>query len=347
MLKRIGQWLGRLIQWCLGGFRSKTTSAGVKRQLSPESHPLSNPEYEHFFMQLLDGVNQGWGTRQIGQFFAAFADRATEADWLAWLRGFKANLERSDSPNPQLALRLMRFGEVFSGDLAATSYELGQTLLRRESSSPDAAVEDSVSVCVEEGRKCLMQDDPQTALELFDRALNWDDTDDRAWVGRGDALTQFQRWDEALAAYDRALALKPDSAKAWGRKGDTLYESQQVENAIACWDKALALQPDDAHTWTNKGIALGIRLGRWEEAIACWDKALAIDPQDYETWFNSGIACSALEQWEAAIARWDKALEFQPSWREAWINKGIALQKMGRYTEAIEANNQAIALGPS
>ncbi len=297
-------------------------------------------------MQLLDGVNQGWGTRQIGQFFEAFVDRATEADWLTWLRGFKDTLERSTAPNPQLALRLMRFGEVFSGPLATTAYELGQTLLRRESST-NATAGDSVSVCVEEGRKCLMQDNPQTALELFDRALSWDDTDDRAWVGRGDALAQFQRWDEAIIAYDRALALKPDATNAEARKGDALYESQQVENAIACWDKALASNPDDAQTWTNKGIALGIRLGRWEEAIACWDKALAIDPQDYETWFNSGIACSALERWEEAIARWDKALEFQPSWREAWINKGIALQKMGRYTEAIAANNQAIALGPS
>lgn len=337
-------------------------SGGVNLSIAHEnSHnlqPLTDSEYEHFFMQLLTGVSQGWGRVHVARFFAALSDRASEVQWSSWLRHFGTQLEQSETPDRNLAIRLLQLGAVGEGEVSQMAKLIGTSLLAKEGLTPqevdlqasvpqttaDASAE-AADLAVKAGWELLEADNPQAALDTFDRALESNPNLYRAWVGRGDSLVHLNRLEEAISSYDRALALEPESAMAWSHKGDVLYDLQRIPEALESWDKALALDPNDAQTWTNQGFAFGVKLGRWQEAIASWQKALALDPGDSDTWFQCGLAHGVLNQWEEAIACWDKATELKPDFRDAWINKGTALQKLGRYAEAIEANNRAISLG--
>jgi tetratricopeptide (TPR) repeat protein len=47
-----------------------------------------------------------------------------------------------------------------------------------------------------------------------------------------------------LASYDRALALKPDFAGALNGRGNALLNLNRRQEALASYDRALAFQPD-------------------------------------------------------------------------------------------------------
>jgi tetratricopeptide (TPR) repeat protein len=83
---------------------------------------------------------------------------------------------------------------------------------------------------------------------------------------------------EAVQCFDTALAIDPRYVYAWMEKGSALYDLNRYQEAIQCYDKALAIAPQLGSTWTNKGAAL-YWLGRYQEALQCFDKALAIDPK--------------------------------------------------------------------
>ncbi len=59
--------------------------------------------------------------------------------------------------------------------------------------------------------------DPDMALLRYDQALDQDPKSAKAWTGKGMALQQLERFEEALAAYDRALELSPgdELAERW------------------------------------------------------------------------------------------------------------------------------------
>ena len=55
------------------------------------------------------------------------------------------------------------------------------------------------------------------ALLRYEQAIEQDPGSAKAWTGKGTALQQLERYEEALAAYDRALTIDPgdEIAKRW------------------------------------------------------------------------------------------------------------------------------------
>ena len=341
---------GRIWQWLVQQFRrffgSSRKSPTVEQAPPRKIKRLSDAEYENFFMQLLEGVNENWQAPEVARFFKALSDRVTEQQWLDWLGRFGQRLESATKANHKLGRRLVRLGEVGEGHICRAAKLLGDRLLEMEpvegTGIPKA---DDVDGWFERGKEKMDEEDSDEALAAFDRVLELDPNHHRAWINRGNALTNLERFTEAISCYDRAIEINPNAELAWSNRGDTLYDLERYEEAIASWDNALELDPTDAETWYNKGLTLAINLGRLEESLTCWEKSLELNPNDAQTWLNHGIALAELNRWEEAIASWDKATDLKPDLREAWINKGKALQKLGKYAEAIDANNRAIGLG--
>jgi predicted negative regulator of RcsB-dependent stress response len=100
-----------------------------------------------------------------------------------------------------------------------------------------------------------------------------------AWNGKGNALEDLNRYDEAITCYDRALKIDPNHADAWNNKGNALEDLNRYDEAITCYDRALKIDPNYTSTWNNKGNALQ-NLNRYDEAITCYDQALKIYPND-------------------------------------------------------------------
>lgn len=59
----------------------------------------------------------------------------------------------------------------------------------------------------------------------------------------GDTLCRQRSWNAALQAYDRALALDPLLATAWNGRGWALTDLGRLEEALAALDRALEINP--------------------------------------------------------------------------------------------------------
>ena len=127
----------------------------------------------------------------------------------------------------------------------------------------------------------------------------------------GNALSQLERYEDAIASYDEALKHKPDKDDAWYNRGTVLGKSERYEEAIASFDKALKYKPDKDEAWNNRGIALG-KSERYEEAIASFSKALEIKPDKKEAFYNKACYYALFGKLEAALENLQQAINLAP-----------------------------------
>ncbi len=84
--------------------------------------------------------------------------------------------------------------------------------------------------------------------------------DCQTWNNHGNALSQVQRYAEALAAYDRATALNPSYHQSWFNRGQLLTEMGAYGNALESYDKAISLQPEPVYLHAKADIFLKKKL---------------------------------------------------------------------------------------
>jgi tetratricopeptide (TPR) repeat protein len=92
------------------------------------------------------------------------------------------------------------------------------------------------------------------------------------FVARGQVLLNQRQAAAAIACFEQAIALEPGHAEAYIRKGLAFEQLDRFGDALASFDHALALNPMFADAYVGKGDVLN-RLERYEEALACFDQA--------------------------------------------------------------------------
>jgi tetratricopeptide (TPR) repeat protein len=60
---------------------------------------------------------------------------------------------------------------------------------------------------------------------------------DYSWNGKGYALSNLRKFEQAIECYDKALDLNSKYADAWDGKGYALSRTGKIEDAIVCYDK--------------------------------------------------------------------------------------------------------------
>ncbi|MGB3640767.1 MAG: tetratricopeptide repeat protein [Rivularia sp. (in: cyanobacteria)] len=197
----------------------------------------------------------------------------------------------------------------------------------------------------EQGKLLFAAEEYETALKVFDKAVEIKPDKHQAWNNRGYALGELGRLEEVIASYDKAVEIKPDKHQAWYNRGYALGKLGRLEEAMASYDKAVEIKPDYHQAWYSRGYALR-QLGRLEEAIASYDKAIEIKPDYHQAWYNRGYALRQLGRLEEAIRSYDKAVEIKPDYHQAWYNKACYYALQNNIEQAIENLQTAINLNP-
>ena len=192
-----------------------------------------------------------------------------------------------------------------------------------------------------QGEKLLLED-PKQALNKFKQAIDINPNLSSAWIGRGDALYDLERYRAALTAYDRASQLSPRDASGWQGRGEVLYRLERFEAAVTAFDKALQISPNDAEILNRKGRAL-YKLEKYQEALATQEQALKIKPNYIKALNDRGLALIGLGKYEEALIAFNKAQAFEPLDPELWQNKALALQYLNRPQEALRLYQEAVA----
>ncbi|WP_449416995.1 CHAT domain-containing protein [Phormidium nigroviride] len=320
---------------------------------TPTNPPPSSSECEQKFMELLEGVANGWSRGTIQGFL--IGTKIKNADWEKWLQAFGDRLLASPELNLELGEPLSRLGEANYGKISDMAGKIGRELLARENqgreipgemigeeneqklpiftenSSPESATTSVINKQESTSQPAATEIEiSQDAVELFNQATE---------------LWKSGDYQSAIALCEQAIQIQPNYAAAWYRKGTVLNDLGHYSEAIAAYDKSLEFEPNYDYPWYGKGITL-YNLERYIEAIAAFDQALEIEPKYHLAWYGKGITLSDLGRYIESIAAFDQALEIEPKYHLAWYGKGITLSDLERYIEAIAAFDQALEIEP-
>ncbi|WP_416669003.1 tetratricopeptide repeat protein [Egbenema bharatensis] len=100
---------------------------------------------------------------------------------------------------------------------------------------------------------------------------------------RGMAQLKSGSPDDAIVSFDRALEGGNSDGlyrlyQVWYGKGEALAQLERYEDAIACYQQALNEYSNDPEIWTSYGKALGA-LARYREAITSYETGLTLQRQ--------------------------------------------------------------------
>jgi len=99
------------------------------------------------------------------------------------------------------------------------------------------------------------------------------------WIELGNAYYDTDQPQKAVEAYEKALALKPDNPDVWTDMGVMYRKNGQPQKAIEAFDKAIAIDKGHGIAHFNKGVVLMHDLNNSAGAIAAWEQLLAVNPQ--------------------------------------------------------------------
>ena len=129
------------------------------------------------------------------------------------------------------------------GQLESRIRELegGQKMLPQTASVPQTASLKSANL-LEEGQIFLDANQPQNALETFDKFLAIQPSHADGLVKRAAALEKLGRTEEALKTCDRAIAANAGQVTGYLHKGGLLNRLRRYDEALSCFEQALLAQ---------------------------------------------------------------------------------------------------------
>ncbi len=164
------------------------------------------------------------------------------------------------------------------------------------------------------------------------------------YLNQGTDFYYKGKYDEALKAFNKAIELDSKNAKAWLSKGAAFGLLKRYDEALETFNKAIELDSKNARVWSGKGAAF-VGLERYDEALKIFDKAIELDPKDTAgAWSGKGIALVGLERYDEALKIFDKAIELNPKNAEAWYSKACTYSLMRNKEKALEYLSKAIKL---
>ena len=173
----------------------------------------------------------------------------------------------------------------------------------------------------------------EDALKTFDKAVQLEPDDPKAWTNLGTVLVNLERMNEAVLSFQHALKLNPRHWDAADKIGCLLYQLERFEDALAYFNLCDKLRPNHVSTLQNRARVLRY-LKRPGEALADNRRALELDPTDANICNNIGDAMLLLGREDEALEWFDKAVELQPDYALAIINKAFVLTQLHRFGEA-------------
>ena len=109
---------------------------------------------------------------------------------------------------------------------------------------------------IRKARECCDAGEYDTALAHYDKALEIDWNEYRAWKGKGEILSIMERNEEATECFERALKINPGDETVWHDEGKALHAEGKRPEALVALKKAVSLEPEFAEAWHEAGVVL-------------------------------------------------------------------------------------------
>jgi len=219
----------------------------------------------------------------------------------------------------------------------------------------------------------------ENAIEFFQKAIELEPNNSRAWFLLGLAHDYRENIDQAIDCYLKAIELYPDYLEALVNLGTDYTKIGDLDKAVACFTEALDIKPDYIEAMVNLGqvylerdnpeeaidvcsrallftseyqptyTTLGrayLQLNDHDKATEFFEKALELKPNDYETYNFLAWVSVDRKDIQEAIRLFTKALQLNANYYEAHNNLGVVFAMAGNLPKAIECFEKAVEIKP-
>jgi tetratricopeptide (TPR) repeat protein len=172
-----------------------------------------------------------------------------------------------------------------------------------------------------------------------------------------------QNFAEAAKEFQKAVDLDPKDVRAYTNLAFCLRKIGQVDEALALFQQALILNPTDANARRNLAASYldmarsEAREKRYVEAIMLYEKAAELDTTLTDTQFElanayseaalaESIAVARSQYYDKAVSLYLRVLEREPDNIDATFNLGTAYLAMDKLDEALPLLQRAVNMDP-
>ena len=156
------------------------------------------------------------------------------------------------------------------------------------------------------------------AVELYERAIRLDPSDDRPHYQLISARAGLQEPALPIATYEQRVARSPDDVREYRFLATAYLSAHAFGQARDAVEAGLALAPDDGPLVALRGEAKAA-LGDPEGALADWRRALELEPEDVGALYSSAFLLEREGRLAEAADAWRSIIE----WNES---RGFTLQ---------------------
>jgi tetratricopeptide (TPR) repeat protein/S1-C subfamily serine protease len=219
--------------------------------------------------------------------------------------------------------------------------DISNAILKIEISKDNA----KPSIWIERGNQLLRLRRFPEAEQAFDRAIQLNLAFVHlAWYGKGVALGEQGKVQEAISALETSLSKYPTYTPAFLSLSIGFRSLKQYEKALATLNKAIQFAPKNASFYSEKARVL-IYLKRYQDALSASSQAIELSPRA-AFYNNRGATYASLKNYPKAIADYDRAIAINPEFAEAYIGRSGTYYFLKNYPKVVADCDRAIAINP-
>lgn len=178
------------------------------------------------------------------------------------------------------------------------------------------------------------------ALKDYSTAISLDDTQDKAYFGRGMTYGRMGLVEEGIADLSVYIKRHPTSSVAYTKRGVRNIWRGNLPEAERDLTRAIELDPNNAEAHDDLGV-VHAQQHRVSIAAKHFKTAIKLDPSYQKAYHNLSMCYYMGGQSENALKIIDAGLELDADNRNSLMLKATILQSLGREAEAKTLSDQA------
>ena len=194
-----------------------------------------------------------------------------------------------------------------------------------------------------QGRYELSKGRYVSAIELFNRSIQFSKFNSEAFFLRGIAKYELEDFIGAEKDFTEALELNPKNHEAYLYRGVCRSQQHKYSEAFSDYNESINLDDEDWRTYSNRSLA-SLLLDRYVDVISDCNKIIDLKKESSYTYLVRGEAKAGLEMYKVAIEDFERAMKMDSLAMRPVLHRGIALGKLRKYEAAIQDFNRAIEL---
>jgi serine/threonine protein kinase/tetratricopeptide (TPR) repeat protein len=193
----------------------------------------------------------------------------------------------------------------------------------------------------------------ESAVKLFDTALQLDPRYALAYAGRGEAYWKMyesspdHRWlENSRRDCERSLTLNKELPSAHVCLGNIYEGTGHYEDAVAQFESAVAAEPTNDDAYRSLADTYS-RLGKLADAEKTYRRAIELRPHYWAGYNWLGAFYYSQARYAEAASMFSEVISLAPEGIRGYSNLGATFNAQGRYADAIGMLQRSIAIRPT